>query len=253
MPYVGDAGSVIRLSSAAVASCLVLPAVLTFTGLDLLSGAADGTGTAPAEAGATAAAARLYGHTDTRISKPPTASAGQGGSAAGQPGERQDGSLHIASLTRYVDPFYSFEVAVPSGWQRIVSLDETTQPFDGLEAGYVLGFESPRSAVDDRYADYVMIEILPGQEAAAFQSSGQERSAVVIDGRPAMRDRILLDAVPMPDASLSLVVYQATMRGLGFQVGLYAVGEQHEARAMELAFDALLTTFTLREAPYEVF
>lgn len=161
--------------------------------------------------------------------------------------------LIIDSLRHYSDSLYGFDVAIPTGWQRIVTIEEPQADSDALDWSYAVGFESPRNDPADRYADYVMIEVLPGTRNGTFESTGEERETTSIDGRPAIRDRVWLDSVYLQEEALGLVVYQATFSGLGYQVGLYAIGEQHEAVGLQLAFDAMLETFTLREAPYSVF
>ena len=165
--------------------------------------------------------------------------------------------LEITNLKHYADPLYGFDAAIPASWQRIVIDEVVADSGEGaamsLDTGYAVGFESLRTGEDDRYADYLMIEVLPGRGSGAFESTGKERESITIDGRPATRDRVWLDAVDMDEGSLALVVYQASLTGLGYQIDLYAIGEQHESKPLGQAFDALLETFRLREEPYTAF
>ncbi len=169
------------------------------------------------------------------------------------PNIRAVGNLNIDSLSHYSDTLYAFDVAVPTGWQRIVTIDEDTVDDAASDWSYAVGFESKMSHTSDRYADYVMIEVMPGAQSGGFVSSGRETEAIVVDGRPAVRDRIWLDSIDLHGDELTLVVYQAMVSGLGFNVGLYAIGEQRESEGLGMAFDALLHTFTLHEEPYTVF
>ena len=172
-------------------------------------------------------------------------------------------------LNAYVDPDFGFSVATPAGWRAVVAAESDAQ-MAMYEPGYALAFESPRDD-DDLFADYLMVEILPGSESGLFETDGSRRRATRVDGRPAWRDELRLPmTVPAPiasaiapdaggstpagarEAEVELAIYQASFAGLGFTVSLYAIGEGSRGDFMAGAFEIMLRTFRLGDEPFEV-
>lgn len=163
-----------------------------------------------------------------------------------------EGSLPaIDRLVPYLDADYGFRMAVPEGWSRIIAAEAESDQ-DALEPGYAVGFESPRSNVDDHFADYVMVEILPGAESGAFETDGNSSRVVMVDDRVAVVDELLLQDVQFGEDVLDLVVYQAEIVELGFTVGIFVIGEQHESAVLSDAFELTLKTFSVPDNPFDV-
>ena len=117
-----------------------------------------------------------------------------------------------------------------------------------------------------------MVEIRPGDESGLFDTDGSLGYATRIDGRSAWRDELVLDmSAPVPTAPVSsgradlpapvvsgegatveLVIRQASFSGLGFTVGLYAVGARSRRAVMGEAFEIMLRTFRLPGEPFDV-
>jgi|GEM_PF-1469600 len=160
-------------------------------------------------------------------------------------------STRLVGLDAYVDPDFGFSIAVPAGWTPVVAA-ETDAELAMLEPGYAVGFESPLTHDRDVFSDYLMVEIMPADDHGLFETDGRERRETRIDGRPAWRDALTLPADGTNPATVDLIVRQATMSGLGFTVGLYAVGEPARLPLLEDAFEAMLRTFRLPRAPFSV-
>ena len=157
----------------------------------------------------------------------------------------------LTALEPYVDPDFGFTVAVPAGWNATI-VPETDAELAMLEPGYAVAFESAREHARDVFTDYLMIEILPGDEAGLFETDGRLRRATVVDGRPAWRDALTLPADPADARAVDLVVRQASLSGLGYTIGFYAVAEPARAALIEDAFEAMLRTFKLPRRPFDV-
>ncbi len=163
----------------------------------------------------------------------------------------------VASFAAYVDPDLAFEMAVPAGWTPIVTVTEAPRDVPDpvaamVETGHVVGFEAPRDGPDDVFADYVMIEILPGTESGLFHTDGTLTREISIDGRAGLRDSLRIDDHRIGQASLDLVVHQAEVRGTGWTIGFYAIGEPAQARLLEEAFELMIRTFHLPGPPFRV-
>jgi hypothetical protein len=157
----------------------------------------------------------------------------------------------LSGITSYHDVDYGFSMAVPDNWRPIL-LAESEADLDVLEPGYAVGFESLRSGEADRFADYIMVEILPGAEIGTFATDGSQSRTVLIDGQAGIRDRLLLRDYDVGDVRLNLVVFQAELIRLGYTIGFFAIGEQHEVDRLEAAFEILLRTFRLPVNPYQL-
>lgn len=151
----------------------------------------------------------------------------------------------------YFDDSYGFSMVVPQHWKKLIS-DELLPESDVREPGYSVIFESPQQGDVDTYADYIMVEVLPGIETGAFDSDGQHRDLVIVDGQKAVRDKLMLVNFPFGGSSIDLTVRQAEIAQLGYTVGLYAIGTNDNARMLEKAFRALLYSFQLPDEPYLV-
>lgn len=161
-------------------------------------------------------------------------------------------SQPIEALRAYVDADFGFRAAVPQGWRTIIAA-ESEDESEAFEPSYAVGFEMPRTHRQDVFSDYLMIEISPGSVDAAF-AQGSDRSDVIwVDGYKTARERVLLNAHETSNGEhIDLVVHQATLRGVGFTVGLYGVSEPKAEEVMHAAFIVLLKTFDLLEDPYVV-
>jgi len=156
----------------------------------------------------------------------------------------------LLDIVSYDDDIYGFTVAVPSGWQKVVPV-EIPEDYDVLEPGYAVGFEAPKEAGLDQFTDYIMIEIMPGNDSGAFETDGSQRVEVIIDGRPAWIDIVAVNASDLGLDDVELTVYQAQIKGLGFTVGLYAIGEPGRDKLMSAAFELIVRTFSFFVEPYE--
>jgi len=157
----------------------------------------------------------------------------------------------IEKIVAYSDIDYGFQLAVPETWSRILAAEDDAEG-DVLEPGYAVGFESPRSDAQDMFADYLMVEILPGAHTGAFESDGTNSRVVMVDGHVAITDRIELDGFDINGQAIDLVVFQAEIVELGFTVGIFAIGEKREAATMQDAFELALKTFKVPEDPFAV-
>lgn len=177
----------------------------------------------------------------------------------------------IRELELYEDLEYGFSVAIPVGWRRIVTPDMNGDSVDevpaasgtssnayatasaySLEPGYAVGFESVQQSLSDPFADYILIEILPGDESGLFEADPALRSFVTIDGRVAGFDRLEIDHVDSGLIDVDLIVYQAELSGVGYTVGLYAIGEPIREQLLATAFEVMLQTFKVIRDPFSV-
>lgn len=167
-----------------------------------------------------------------------------------------DSSVHADSVEEmlfvdYVDETYGFSMVVPQHWSEIISSIPLGES-DHREQGYSVIFESPQQNTSDNYADYIMVEVLPGIETGAFDSDGSHRDVVIVDGQKAVRDKLSLVNFPFGDSRIDLTVRQAEIAQLGYTVGLYAIGTNDNARMLDDAFRALLYSFQLPEQPFRI-
>ncbi|NND90721.1 MAG: hypothetical protein HKN42_07630 [Granulosicoccus sp.] len=194
-----------------------------------------------------------------------------GGPLASQEGKHGRSVELLLDIEAYEDPDYGFSVAIPTGWRKIVTAEPERDPqsaraviddtqegaaasmsLELLEPGYAVGFESVQQNRDDRFADYILIEILPGNASGLFYSDGLQRQPVTIDGRSAWYDRLEVDEASSGLTDVDLVIYQAEFSGLGYTVGLYAIGEPEREAIMSTAFGVMLSTFKVTRAPFSV-
>jgi len=163
----------------------------------------------------------------------------------------QSGLNPIERILPYIDEDYGFEIAVPENWfvNFAATHDEHTNQ---LEPGYAVGFESPHSNAADVFADYLMVEILPGTYTGAFETDGSHTQVIMVDGRVAVIDQVDLDGFEINGDHFDLVVFQAEIVELGFTIGIFAIGEQREAIVLADAFQLALKTFKMPEDPFTI-
>lgn len=157
----------------------------------------------------------------------------------------------LLDLESYEDPDYGFSMAIPSGWRKIVAA-ESEENFDELEPGYAVGFESPYQGENDQFADYVLIEVLPGKDSGLFKTDGENRRRISIDGRNAWMDRLEVTGESGGLTEVDLTIFQAQMSGLGYTIGLYAIGEPSREKLMLEAFEIIVRTFKQATLPFPV-
>ncbi len=168
------------------------------------------------------------------------------------PVESPDARLQpIQRIVPYTDEDYGFKLAVPEHWSRVFAVEDDSE-VNALEPGYAIGFESPRSGLHDHFADYLMIEVLPGSHSGAFDSDGSQQGVVMVDGRMAVTDVVYLDGYEVDGTSLDLVVYQAEIIELGFTLTVFAIGEKREAAVLVDAFELALKTLKVPDDPFSV-
>lgn len=165
--------------------------------------------------------------------------------------ERAGSLPTIEKIVAYTDQDYGFQLAIPDAWTRIYAAEDDAE-IDALEPGYAIGFESPRSDSFDIFADYLMVEILPGANTGAFESNGSNTKVVVVDNKMAIVDEIELEGFDINGEQIDLIVFQAEIVELGFTVGIFAIGEQREAAVLKDAFELALKTFKIPEDPFAV-
>ncbi len=154
----------------------------------------------------------------------------------------------IESLVAYHDDDYGFSMAVPEGWRKILTVEGDDE--GSTDDGYAVGFESKRSHDEDVFADYIMIELLPGGHTGAFETDGAHTNVVIVDGIPAITDQAWLNDFEISENEIDLVVFQAEIVEPGYTIGIYVIGEQAEAVVLEDAFTLVLKTLKLPEEPF---
>ena len=155
----------------------------------------------------------------------------------------------LLDIVGYEDADYGFSVAIPAGWQKIVAA-ESEESFSELEPGYAVGFESPYQGEHDKFADYVLIEVLPGKDSGLFETDGNNRRKISIDGQTAWMDRLDVKGESGGPSEVDLTIFQAEMSGLGYTIGLYAIGEPSREKLMSDAFEVIVRTFKQTSAPF---
>jgi len=145
----------------------------------------------------------------------------------------------------HTDPAGGFDARVPRFWQRI----HRVTPGD---PGVTISFESPPSGPEDRFADYLMIDIQPGNRVTILEERATEIVPMRINGRTVLRERIVLSQHPVADTYIDLVAWQLTWRHTGYSVGIYAIGEQREEARIERLLIEFADSFSLPAPPFMV-
>ncbi|MFK7852728.1 MAG: hypothetical protein AB8B79_01390 [Granulosicoccus sp.] len=166
-------------------------------------------------------------------------------------GAKQGTTEVLLDIESYEDADYGFTVAIPTGWQKIIAA-ETDESFSQLEPGYAVGFESPHQGEEDQFADYLLIEVLPGRDSGLFESDGKNRRRISINGQSAWMDRLEVKGERGGLTEVDLTIFQAEISGLGYTVGLYAIGEPSRAKLMSEAFEVIVRTFRLSVSPFPI-
>ena len=157
----------------------------------------------------------------------------------------------LLELEAYLDPVFGFELAIPDGWTPVVAAEDDAS-LAILEPGYAVGFESPQEHAGDVFSDYLMVEIMPGDDSGVFETDATARRVVIVDGRVGWRDELSLPAESAVSPAVDLIVRQASISGLGFTVGLYAIGEPSRRALLDDAFEVMLRTFSMPILPYDI-
>lgn len=163
---------------------------------------------------------------------------------------RESERYRIDFIEPYTDPEFGFQMAVPVGWQRIVLAEDTTALVP--ELGYSVGFETDREAVDDRFADYILIEILPGADSGLFDSTADQRYSLIVDDQLVYYDKLYVDRERDQLSDVDLVIYQRELRGLGYTIDFFAIGEPANETMLFDAFQIMLRTFKQGAVPFSL-
>ena len=83
----------------------------------------------------------------------------------------------LTDLDTYENIDYGFSIAVPAGWSPVIADVDDNDAF--LEPGYAIGFESGRQGKDDRFADYILVELLPGRDSCLLYTSPRPRDGLL--------------------------------------------------------------------------
>lgn len=155
----------------------------------------------------------------------------------------------LVGIEAYEDADYGFSVAIPSGWQKIVAA-ESEESFAELEPGYAVGFESPYQGEHDKFADYILIEVLPGKDSGLFETDGKNRRKISIDGQVTWMDKLDVEGESGGLTEVDLTIYQAQTSGLGYTIGFYSIGEPSRQKLMSDAFELIVRTFKQTTSPF---
>ena len=162
----------------------------------------------------------------------------------------------IQVLERYEDQDYGFSVAVPAGWTRVYAAQpdgtEVGNWPDNLEPGYAVGFESPRSGSRDRFADYILIELLPGDEFGLFDTTGAQQHYFQSEQTKFVYDRLSINSALDDSIDVDLVIFQRGVQAFGYTLAFYAIGEPANEKILFEAFQIMLRTFEQIEDPFVV-
>lgn len=167
----------------------------------------------------------------------------QAGIASVQEGFSELPRLPEPEMIRFADPTAGFRARIPQRWQR--SLINTPD-----DAGITVSFESPRSGENDKFADYLMIDIQPGSVVEVFERPADERTAMTVAGQTVYRERISLDNHPVADTHLDLLAWQLTFRKPGYSVAIYVVGERREEARLERVMIEFAYSFSMPVPPF---
>jgi hypothetical protein len=162
---------------------------------------------------------------------------------------RNTGIRPIETIHTYVDLDYGFSMAVPAGWRKIVLAEQET-PGQTPELGYAVGFEALPQSTDDNFADYILLEILPGTDSGLFAAGDADSQSTQIDGQTVTFDRLFIDGQHNPDSGIDLVIFQREYSALGYTIDFYAIGEPDNEKVLFEAFQIMLVTFEQFHPPF---
>lgn len=162
----------------------------------------------------------------------------------------------ITDLERYEDADYGFTMSIPAGWSRIVAADIESEDMDDvialLEPGFAVGFESPRSSGTDRFADYILLEILPGSETGLFESTPENLRHLEIGEIELEYERLTIDPATDDNIDVELVIFQRGVQAFGYTLGFYAIGEPANEQTLFDAFRIMLISFEQLADPFVI-
>lgn len=165
------------------------------------------------------------------------------------------------SLERYEDLDYGFSVAVPKGWRKVVleesaehSTVESRATDSALwsEPGYTVGFESPRGDNPDEFADYILIELLPGEETGLFETTHADQRVLQVGQQSIGYDQLFVDSEYDDAVDVDLVIFQRGVQALGYTLSFYAIGEPANEQVLFDAFQIMLRTFSQSSDPFVI-
>jgi len=169
---------------------------------------------------------------------------------------RTDTIEPITDLERYEDADYGFTMAIPAGWRRIVAANVDSEDSDDVtalpEPGFAVGFESPRSSGTDRFADYILLEILPGNDTGLFESTPEDLRYLAIGEFDLAYERLTIDPATDDNSEVELVIFQRGVQAFGYTLGFYAIGEPANEQTLFDAFRIMLISFEQLSDPFMV-
>ncbi len=175
--------------------------------------------------------------------------------------EPSAGTSNPLSLERYDDLDYGFSVAVPAGWSKIV-LGESAEQSEiefatsgsplWSEPGYTVGFESPRGDKPDQFADYILIEVLPGDDTGLFDTTQADQRVLHVGHQSIDYDQLFVDSEKDDTIDVDLVIFQRGVQALGYTLSFYAIGEPANEQALFDAFQIMLRTFYQSSEPFVI-
>lgn len=158
----------------------------------------------------------------------------------------------ISDIEIYEDADYGFSVAVPTGWTRIVAAQPPSSQIMNLEQGHAVGFETGRQGSADRFADYILIEVLPGDDSGAFAANEDAQRWMSFDDQLIAYQEVYINSDEDPNVDVDLIIYQREVRALGYTVGFYAIGEPVNQKTLFDAFQIMLRTYYQQHDPFSV-
>ena len=174
-------------------------------------------------------------------------------------GNPSDSAVSLGSITSfewYEDHDYGFSIAVPSGWSRLV-----VAPTDGLltdshaialESAYAVGFALPQSENVDSFSDYILIELIPGEEFELFDSAEAEQHFIDPEKRQLPYDRLTIEGEKDHATNGELVILQHGVQSLGYTLAFYAIGEPAKEHVLLDAFQMMILTYKQLRQPFNV-
>jgi len=181
--------------------------------------------------------------TNTAAARVQTVAADSRADVDAYPTDEELPMLEFSDWIKHADPIVGFEIAVPLNWQRQLVVDDVNaEVYDG----YAVTYQSPQTSDSDVFSDYIMVEML-ADENAGFVTDGSWRVPILIDGRSATWERVVLDDHAFGGDSLDLVAYQLLREEPGFSMGIYVVGEAKEEERLREIFTIVIDSFAFPE------
>ena len=170
---------------------------------------------------------------------------------AGLPSSKEElPILEFSDWLKHTDPVVAFKLAIPLNWRRQLVVDENEASAENT-AGYAVTYQSPPTSDHDVFSDYIMVEIL-ADDKAGFVTDGSWRVPILVDGRSATWERVVLDNHAVGGDSLDLVAYQLLRDEPGYSLGIYVVGESKEEERLREIFTIVIDSFAFPEFSHGV-